>query len=88
MTIWPSAMKNKTYSDRRSHYINDNSNEKRVFSSECTAEWRLEMIKFTDCLANSEEQILKPQLLQSQIFYVYILRFLKKPNWRKFSSHG
>jgi hypothetical protein len=32
MTIWPSAMKNKTYSNRRSHYINNNSNEKRVFN--------------------------------------------------------
>jgi hypothetical protein len=80
-------MKDKTYSNRRWHYINNNSNEKRVFTCGCTVQWRLEMIKFTDCLANSEERILKPQLWQSQIFYVYILRFLKKPNWRKFSSH-
>jgi hypothetical protein len=64
MVLWQQTMKNKTYynNNRRWHYINNNSNEKRVFTCGCTVEWRLDMIKFTDCLAHSEEGILKPIL--------------------------
>ena len=45
--------------NRRWHYINNNSNEKRIFTCGCAVEWRLDMIKFTDCLAYSKERILK-----------------------------
>jgi hypothetical protein len=60
MVIWYPTMKNKTYNNRRWHYINNNSNEKRVFTYGCKVEWRLDMIEFTDCLAHLEERILKP----------------------------
>lgn len=39
--------------------MNNDSNKKRVFSCGCMVEWYLDMIKFTDCLAHSQEQILK-----------------------------
>ena len=35
--------------------INKDSNDKRVFDCGCTVEWRLDKIKFTDCIAHSDK---------------------------------
>ncbi len=37
--------------------MNNDSNEKRVFECGCTVEWRLDKIKFTDCIAHSENGV-------------------------------
>jgi hypothetical protein len=34
---------------------NDDGNSKRVFECGCTVEWRLDKIKFTDCIAHSDK---------------------------------
>ena len=62
MMRWQPTMKNKTNNNnnsKRRYYINNDSNEKRVFTCGCKVEWRLDMIKFTDCLAHSDEETLK-----------------------------
>ncbi|MDQ3888625.1 MAG: hypothetical protein M3251_05060 [Thermoproteota archaeon] len=35
--------------------MNNDSNEKRVFACGCTVEWRLDKIKFTDCIVHSDK---------------------------------
>jgi hypothetical protein len=42
---------------RRCHYINNDSNENRVFECGCTVEWHLDKIKFTDCAAHSDKGV-------------------------------
>ena len=34
---------------------NDDGNSKRVFDCGCTVEWRLDKIKFTDCITHSDK---------------------------------
>ena len=47
--------KTKNHNNRRCHYMNNDSNEMRVFVCGCTVEWRLDKIKFTDCAAHSDK---------------------------------
>ena len=40
---------------RKEEESNDDGNSKRVFDCGCTVEWRLDKIKFTDCIAHSDK---------------------------------
>jgi hypothetical protein len=59
MIIWQTTMKNKTNKNHhhthnnnsRWLYVNNKIDEKSVFTSGRTVEGRLDMIKFTNCLA-------------------------------------
>jgi hypothetical protein len=44
------------------HYMNNASNDKRIFTSGCTVEWRLDTLKFTDFLRRSEESSLNGKI--------------------------
>ena len=64
MMIWQPTMKNKTNKNHHHNnnnnnsgwlYINNKINEKSVFTCGRTVEARLDMIKFTNCLANTDE---------------------------------
>ena len=63
MMIWQPTTKNKTNKNHHHHnnnnsgwlYINNKINEKSVFTCGRTVEARLDMIKFTNCLANTDE---------------------------------
>ena len=35
--------------------MNNDSNEKRVFTCGCTVEWHLDKFKFTDCTTHSDK---------------------------------
>lgn len=62
MMIWQPTMKNKTYKNHHHNsnnntrwlYINKKINEKSVFTGGRTIERRLDMIKSTNCLANTD----------------------------------
>lgn len=55
MMIWQPTMKNNNNNNSGWLYINNNSNEKSVFTCGRTVEGRLGMIKFTNCLENTDE---------------------------------
>ena len=62
MMIWQPTMKNKANKNHHHNnnnsgwlYINNKINEKSVFTCGRTVEARLDMIKFTNCLANTDE---------------------------------
>ncbi len=65
MMIWQPTMKNKTNKNNHHHHNNNNNNsgrlyinniinEKSIFTCGRTVEGRLDMIKFTNCLANTD----------------------------------
>ena len=75
-TIFFFKCKNNNYHNiRRWQSINNDSNEKRVFECGCTVEWRLDKIKFTDCIAHSAKREV------STVDKVASMRSLLYQNW-------
>jgi hypothetical protein len=48
-------MNSNNKSKGRWHYINNYSNDKRIFTCGCIVEWHLDKIRFIECNAHSDK---------------------------------